>query len=63
MMDLEEPFEWRLLSTVPWKGKGETPLRDPISGNFKITNVNNYIKVKIVTTHYNKYIWQDVQLL
>ena len=32
-MKLEEPCEGRLSSTVPWERRGETPLRDPISGN------------------------------
>jgi hypothetical protein len=36
-MSLEEPphgrGEGRLSSTVPWKRKGETPLREPIMPN------------------------------
>jgi len=35
VMKLEEPCEGRLSSTVPWERKGETPLRDPISGHAK----------------------------
>jgi hypothetical protein len=29
VIELEEPCEGRLSSTVPWERKGETPLRDP----------------------------------
>jgi hypothetical protein len=34
-MKLEEPCEGRPSSTVPWERKGETPLRDAISGHCK----------------------------
>ena len=43
-MKLEEPCEVRVSSTVPWERKGETPLRDPISGNLKEIFQHNKIR-------------------
>ena len=42
-MKLEEPCEGRLSCTVPWERKGETPLRDPISGHAMTTAKKYYI--------------------
>ncbi len=33
----EEPCEGRLSSTVPWEGRGEIPLPDPIMPNATTT--------------------------
>lgn len=36
VMKQEEPCEERLSITVLWERGGETPLRDPTSGNYNI---------------------------
>ena len=45
-MKLEEPCEGRLSSTVPWERKGETPLRDPISGHSIKAPKNKQVTIK-----------------
>jgi hypothetical protein len=58
-MKLDEPphrrGEGRLSSTVPWERKGETPLRDPISGNYLIDSLSASGNINKKGRHLSQY--------